>query len=59
MDCAKTQDGENEFHTIPALKEYRCEEEKENRHFFFFFGFGGFFIVVRTLHMKSTLFTNF
>ena len=26
---------------------------------FFFFGFGGFFIVVRTLHMKSTLFTNF
>ena len=58
MDCAKTQDGKNEFHAIPALKEYRCEEEKENRHFFFF-GFGGFFIVVRTLHMKSTLFTNF
>lgn len=27
--------------------------------FFFFFGFGGFFIVIRTLHMKSTLFTNF
>lgn len=25
----------------------------------FFFGFGGFFIEVRTLHMKSTLFTNF
>lgn len=42
MDCAKTQDGENEFHTIPALKEYRCEEEKENRHFFFFFWFWGF-----------------
>lgn len=40
MDCAKTQDGKNEFHAIPALKEYRCEEEKENRHFFFFWFWG-------------------
>lgn len=41
MDCAKTQEHKNEFHTISALKEYRFEEEKENRHCFFHCWFWG------------------
>lgn len=38
MDCAKPQEYKNEFHTLPALKDYIFEEEKDNRHFG---GFGG------------------